>query len=381
MRSNRTGGCGRLLASAGWGLVLLPVLLETGAQAQEVLRLKLKVKEQVSVSGSPAPAFFDSIRCDGRGSLYARIVTEPDLLLSPVTKITREGKVQAVFSSTAVSGFEKAQLINFAVGLRGEVYGLVARSIGGGTETDILTFDDDGGFQFATKVEAKFTPSRIAVFPSGQFLLFGWREIRGAAPALRKAPAAGAGSKGTTEVARRVLPPVEALAAVIDRGGRMMKEVSLGPGAESPERPGSGGGNGVPSAEISLGEAVAGDDGNIYLTLRAPSAPRVYVISPAGTILRSFEVRPPGVKDQEISMGYSAGGKLVFEFQHPIDDRITDWRNAIFSIVDAETGVRELDYQSSADIGGGLSCYSPNDGFTFLRNSPDGRILITRAGP
>lgn len=372
---------GSLLAVCCLLLFFLEVGLSDASPGQDVLRLQLKVKDEVRVSGASADMFLYPVRCDGRGSVYLRIATQPDLFQSPVTKISREGSVQAVFSFTAVPGFEKSQLVDYAVGLRGDLYGLVVKPVGRGVERDILSFSDDGGFRFATKLEPVFTPSHLAVFPTGDFLVYGWKEIKDGAPVAGKTPPDAAPPPAATETGRRQPPPVEPFVALLDRTGRVLKEIALSGREDSKGAGGSAGAKGIPSSEISLGEVLAGDDGNIYLMMRKGSGPWIYVVSAAGEILRSFDVRPPGQNYEEMSMGCSAGGKLVFEFERKLDDRRTDWKNAIFSIVDGETGSRELDYESSAGIGGGMACYSPNDGFTVLRNLADGQLVLSRAGP
>jgi len=364
-------------------LLLLPPLVRT-SQAQDVPKLQLKIKGQIPVSGGLAALFLDPVRCDAKGNVYLRIVEGTDAYASPVTKISREGKVAAVFSSTAVSGFEKSQLISFAVGLRGEVYGLVLRLVSGQREIDVLTFADDGTFRFATKLEPVFTPIHLAVFQTGDFLVSGWKPIPNPAPpAPGPSPVAPSYSSpgGAGQRTPRTPPPVEPFTAVVDRSGRVLKEITLDQEGASSDPAGSSRTRGFPSVEIALGEAAPGDDGNIYLMFRKATAPQVYVISAAGIVVRSFKVAPPNENDQEVAMAYSVGGKLIFEFQHKIDDRTTDWKNAIFSVVDAETGARELDYQSSAEIGGGYSCYSPNDGFTFIRNTKERQLLLSRVGP
>ncbi len=363
-------------------LLLLPFLRPS--QAQDVLKLQLKLKEQIPVSGASAAMFLDPVRYDAKGNVYLRIVEGTDAYASPVTKISREGKVAAVFSSTAVSGFEKSQLVSFAVGLGGEVYGLVIRLVSGQREIDVVTFGDDGTFRFATKLEPVFTPIRFAVFQTGDFFVSGWKSMPDPAPPTPGPPPAAPPSSspaGAGQRTARTPPRVEPFTAVVDRSGRVLKGITLEQEVVSSDAAATSHTKGIPSAEIDLGEAALGDDGNIYLMLRKAAAPQVYVISAAGVVVRSFKVAPPAENDQEVAMGYSVGGKLIFEFQHKIDDRTTDWKNAIFSVVDAETGARELDYQSSAEIGGGMCCYSPNDGFTFIRNTKGGQLLLSRVGP
>ncbi|HVN07477.1 MAG TPA: hypothetical protein VMV61_00795 [Patescibacteria group bacterium] len=348
-------------------------LFGPASRAQDVTKFGLHLKDEVPVSTESVSAFVDPIRCDPKGDLYLRAYQPSNLFDAPIAKISREGKRTAVFSVASVSGFEHAQLYNFAVGLGGELYALVVTAKDGKRELDILKFENDGTFLFATKLGPVFTPAQLAVFPNGDFLVAGWKTL----DHPRKAATPTASQKDEHPSP----PPVQPFAAIIDGSGRLLTELAIGHGGSSKNPGGSASSEGMPSSEISLGDAVAGADGNIYLMLRTIPKPTVSVISAGGIVLRRFEVAPPSETAQAMAMKYVSGHKLIFEFGQRVDSRRTDLKNEIFSVVDPETGAREIDYQSSPAIGGAFCCYSPNDGFTFLGTTKDGQLVLRRVSP
>ncbi|HUK52585.1 MAG TPA: hypothetical protein VL099_04750 [Candidatus Binatia bacterium] len=334
--------------------------------------MKLKIKGEVFVSNVVSGMFLDPIRCDSRGNIYLRAWQSADAFETPITKLSPGGERLSVVAISGVSGYEQAQLLDFAVGPRGGTYALALRVTEGKREADVLSFQEDGSFQTATKLEKDFTPLQILVLANGEFFVSGWTRQDVSPPT--PPPSANGAGRGQQAL-------VEPFTGIFDGVGKLLREIPLEREGTASDRPGSGAGLRIPSREISLGRTVIGDDGNVYFMLRRATKPKVYVVSPAGIVVHTFEVTPPYENAPAFDMRSIPGNKLIFEFQREIGERKWEWQSAIFSVVDAETGARELDYQSSAEIGGAFACYSPNDGFTFLRTSKDGRLVLSRVGP
>jgi len=120
-----------------------------------------------------------------------------------------------------------------------------------------------------------------------------------------------------------------------------------------------------------LGEAAPADDGNIYL-MRAGEKPLILVISPAGELVRRLTLDPPGPEYQGHSFSV-AGGMIIMAFFKPNNDKQNSGTK-LYSLYDAETGERQLDYDPPPDAGI-FACYTPNQ-FTFFGIRGDGISII-----
>jgi len=302
--------------------------------------IKLRVTETIPVPGVWVGPIMVPVKCDAKRNIYYRGYQRGNPMAAPVVKISAEGKHGPVFALDSVPGFEGGPFKDFAVSLRGGVYLLAGRE----KEQVIVSFDEDGKYISTIKLESRFAPAQIASFPSGEFLVTGM-ELR---------------------LAKEGVPSGEPFTAIFDGRGELTKRLDLPDDVKPAARPKEGE---DPNPAISLGMAMPGDDGNIY-SMRFASPPVVHVISPGGEVLRRMAIAPPAGNFRAITMKV-AGGKLVVQFEE--NDPATDIAQRVFSLLDAETGEKILDYEPAPEVGGAFACYTPN-GFTFLAHQ--GRQLV-----
>ena len=67
--------------------------------------------------------------------------------------------------------------------------------------------------------------------------------------------------------------------------------------------------------------------------------------------------------------------KLMIEFVHPAAGAAIDDGQAVFAVIDAESGIRLTDYQASPETTGILGCPTPV-GFELLSRQPGGKLAI-----
>jgi hypothetical protein len=319
------------------------------AAAQDVPRLQLNVKESLPVAGGPVRSIAaHKPQCDGEGNVfYKAIMSAPaDPFSGPLVRISADGRQVVNYSADTVPDLRNDKfngnhsVDSWTPGLRGELHMLAYKD----SELYILHFDDGGKFQSLTKVEARFLVSQLAVFPTGEFLAAG-----------EKLPEKKGDLRG------------EPFTAIFDMNGKLIKPLSFtGDTKLKPDaKPGYG------NEAIQLGEVAPADDGNIYL-MRAAEKPLIFVISPAGEVVRKLTLEPPG-KEYHGGHFSVAGGKIVMEFFKPNHDKQNSGTN-LFSLYDAETGERQLDYDPPPE-GGIFACYTPNQ-FTFVGVQKSGLSIV-----
>ncbi|MGH9682666.1 MAG: hypothetical protein ACRD4S_03505 [Candidatus Acidiferrales bacterium] len=331
-------------------------------EVKPVPQLSLRVTKTVPLPLNADPV--SSTKCDASGNIYLRFYQMPNFLAAPIVKVSPEGKQLATFSIRSISGFERADLGAFTVGLRGEIVGLVVRPDpqGDKAESGLITFKDDGSFDSYTALESSFSPFNLAVFSSGEYLISGIQRMAGDSNPIHPS-----GMRPFT--------------AIFDQSARLIKRFTLTGDVKQP-KPDEAGGisqNGRVPREISTGAALTGSDGNIYL-VRMARQPIVFVIAGNGTILRRMELNPPSDKYSASNVRYSSAGKLAVLFGEPTkaDPRVSNID--LISVYDAETGDRLVDYQLPPEAGAALLCYTPN-AFTFLGSTDQGQLTINEANP
>lgn len=314
--------------------------------AQEVPKLSLKVKETIHVPAGlvRSIAVIGSPQCDGKGNIYYRVAMPAPAspMSGPIVRISSDGRhiVTIGLESVPDSG-GNTSVEAWTVGLRAEVHLLAHK----GNELYLIHFDDEGKFESLTEVDAHFLISQVAVFPSGELLTSG-----------QKLSEQSEGSAG------------EPFTAIFDRNGKFIKTLTLD-GDVKPLKDARGG---DVNPAVSLGDAFPADDGNIYL-MRFAQKPSIFVISAAGEVVRKLTLVPPS----EGLHGYHfavAAEKIVMEFFKPNNDE----RNSgtyLYSVYDAESGERQLDYETTPETNGIFTCYTPNQ-FTLLEVQDDGLHIV-----
>ncbi len=344
-------------------------------QPDTIPALSLQVAEVTRVAGDPfAEGPIHPIKCDSRGDLFVQ--TAPPLArpASSVIKISREGERTSVYSLEKVSGFPSkgVEIIDFNVASTGDVYFLVRKCQDKKCEVAIINFAGDGSVRGVTKLDADFDPARFALFESGEFLVTGL--------AATKKPDATGGTKGNAVGFSRA-----PFVSIFDSQGRLVTAVAA-PEPESGKRVRKGKnarGGGIPEdeqaafqASVQLGFLSSGAPGTTYMARRTSTA-RVYQISFAGRVLRSFEVTPPSDKAWPMDMRFDAGeGRLVFEFNEQVGEGTWDLAHAVVSLVDSRDGRRLIDYHANPEVGI-FACYT-RDEFTFIGTDKEGHSLMRR---
>jgi hypothetical protein len=296
------------------------------------------------------------MKCDAEGNVYFRAFQYPRPTAAPVAKISVDGKqvVHFALKNSNSSEIQEADITDFTVDLRGNVYLLARVQEESVVRFYIVGFTPEGKYETARSLDLGFFPAQIAVFASGEFLITG-------------SNVQGEGAKATGE----------AVTAIFDRDGTFVKkigasaDVKIGPPAggakkdetAEPTEPTD------PAAAIHLGMAMPGDDGNIYV-LRAADEPFVLVISPAGEVLRKIVIKPSNPRYSKLLEIQVSSGKLVGQFQRSDVEEGRRYDDLVqYSVFDAATGERLMDYRPSPQLQEMFACYTPK-GFTFLSSTP-----------
>jgi hypothetical protein len=170
--------------------------------------------------------------------------------------------------------------------------------------------------------------------------------------------------------------------AVFSADGRLQAQLSFGtpPGPE--EISGKSAGKTAakapavdpqkPALSLDLSDAEVGTDGNIY-ALRRSSPALVYVISPAGKLLRTLKVSPPAAGVMPDSFHVSKN-RMAVSFWSDDD------QNRMLVVSDAQTGQGIATYSGGAELGQSFACYSADDAvFTFLHLGEQNTLEVVRA--
>jgi len=352
------------------------------ATAQQPPEFPLRVRETVPVTGDTGPGFIHPIKCDTKGNFYVRFGDPLGRHMStPVTKISPEGRVETAFRLEAAPGLDADTTFDdFAVDARGRVYLLTERFTKEKEfEKLILAYDSEGKFSTSILLETFFAVGQLAVFSTGELLATGEKlECKG----------------GECESTGRVFT------GVFDRQGRLVQEIQLpddiggnqeeakpSPPKEdedqtppTPEaRSEPAGGTSKLSSEafsraLDLGNAVAADDGNVYV-MRATANPLIYAIAPNASVVRRWVIAAPS-EHAGASTLQVAGGRLVVMFieRYPTGK----FKRDVFVVANLETGDTIANYVGTPGSSA-TGCYTP-DGFLLFGWEKD-RLVIRRTYP
>jgi hypothetical protein len=331
-------------------------LLGAGAPlpGQEVsLLVPTKTVPKIEFAG---PLFAAGPPCDSDGNMYLRALKSDQ-----VEKLSREGKVVARFSLSAVevAELQKLGLDSYAADQRGSVFGLVH---GKGTAY-VVEFGPDGKYEKTIKLDvAGLRPYRLTVFPTGELLVSG---------VVRNS---------------ETNPPHHApYTAIFDPQGRLIKDLSL-PGDVSRESVGaerkSAGELNLSDADLAVqkevlgGLAAIGPDGNACL-FRNIRPPIMYVISAGGILVRRIALKPPSENVVPLEESIS-GGRVLVEFGHETVRFASEVQ--YYSLYDALTGEHLYDYKNSPELNAGFACYTQN-AFLFIGMGTDRNLALIEAQP
>lgn len=342
----RSAGILRALTS----LLLVASLVQSlpGAPPQAI---KLRVKETVLVGQNFGPLLVRTpVKCDAKGNVYVRYYVRRALAALPILRIAPDGKPTGTFNLRAASGFEQATAYDFDVGPRGEVYILAETQPKpkGKLVRSIVRFTSEAKYDSAFELEPFLEAHHLAVFSTGEFLLAG------------------------EELSERDGKPTgRPLQAVYDATGRFVREISLPRDIQIASGP-DGASQDEGQSLHTLTEAVAAEDGNIYL-MRRTLNPLVYVVSPAG-LVRRFVVPAPAQGFHPVTLKVSSG-KIVIQFNEK--ERSSSFIQGIYLALDAYRGEKYAEYWDTPDTGNIWACYRPQ-GFTFVGVNKTNQMTLQR---
>jgi hypothetical protein len=325
--------------------------------------LRLGVKDEVPVPTQFATPVMFPARCDRKENVYVRFYRYPDPFGAPWVKVSADGRIAATYSLASVTEYKSIQGSDFAIGPHGEFL-VIATATPKDEKKDqrksivvIVTFDSDGSYRSKAEldIESTIAPAKILPLPDGNFFVTG-RQIDD-------------NTDSQTEVAAKPFN------AIVDPSGKIVKNVAVPNDVKlkAPSKQSSG----LSLSEIPLGDAVLGDDANIYL-MRRTQNPSVYVISADGQLIKGYEVKRPSETALALDMKWGMGGKLAFLFGAPPTGGGSQDR--VLTVVDAQTGETQINYETGPETGAAVACFTPN-GVTFIGSTDDGHLALKHAIP
>ena len=313
-------------------------------------------------SRMPSSITFDDFRsfalptaCDEQGRAYVKLVKAAPGMVGPLLRLSARGMLEAEFDTAGA-------LMNiYAVRPNG---GVAMVHLDGATKV-VDNFGPAGYRESSIRLEpppTAFFPSQIAVFRSGEILIAG--------------PQYHPGYKASTAV----YDPTGHLAKqfVLDGDGEIERAIEAGDARYTHSPKGD-------NEPVSRSVAISGDDGFVYL-MRATSPATVYVISPAGEVIRKIVVNAPFEKGQPDFGIRVAKNRLAVTFSRNCDSalQVESCRGKIYTVVNATTGQKLADYEAAEEgVSGPIACYAPDPDrfFTFWISSDQHHLEIVEASP
>jgi hypothetical protein len=292
------------------------------------------------------------MKCDSDGRLYLQFMGDPTAPAEDtksVLRISKQAEVDATFALEVADLGERFSGRDYAIGADGQVSMLAETPEG----HFVVQFDSEGKFRKTVQLEDRFRPFQLALFKSGGFLIAGTETPKEIHPELGTIPFTG----------------------IFDERGKFLKEVSFSDDKQFASAAQKGDAryvapqNKSTNRAVTLGEAVSGDDGNVYL-LRWGSPAIVYVVSPGGEVVRRLTI-DPGNGDMRPRSLFVSNGRVAIQF--------ADSKKPLLVVANASSGVVEATYASSLDLGSGLACYTTSE-VTFVGNK-EGKLSLNFAQP
>lgn len=301
----------------------------------------LAITERVWVNSHAGDAMLLPLRCDAEGNVYVVFYHFKNPAQEPIYKFDARGAQKAKFlisSDSTFTGRGRGGL-EFAVGKDGAVYQL---AIGGENyESYIVSYDGNGTIKSKARLDPDFAARQFGVFDSGEFLV-----------------------TGTPRETEQNLNPHSVFTGIFDATGKLLRKLVMPEdkgyqeGAERGDtqffEPSRGGGG---NFAVERGTVARSSDGNLYL-VRSTTPVKVYVISPAGEVVRTFEVTSE-LAGKHLGAVIENNGRLAFQFLGTSEDT----RTAIQVV--SSSGEKYATYDASP-VGISLACYSQPAHFTFL---------------
>ena len=354
-----------LIAACSQRDILLAAVLGIASSGHAQNTHQLKSNKEISISpaivleesrrqeitSETGGAFMSGSKCDAEGNLYVRKLASDRPMLGPVVKINGEGKRVALFDPASFTDPKLSRADAFSPAPDGGLY-QIAGTGGLKPQIYVIRFAPDGTPASATRVEADLEPYQFAAFPGGNLLVSGIeRDVMNKSDQGRN------------------------FTAVFSDDGRLLGQLSLDPskketagkaGKRQPEKSGDA------KATMDLSEAEPGIDGNIYALRRSIPA-LVYVISPAGKLVRTLKVSAPALAVAPSAFHVSSNRVAVSFWDNEKEAQT-------LVIVDAQTGRTIARYSDPGSLGPSFVCFSADEGvFTFLQLGEQNTMEVVRA--
>lgn len=313
------------------------------APANEVPQFPLHSVETAPV-GVGDSGFWGDAQCDQDGYVYWRAGSDVDFESSPVWKISPKGEKLAEYSLPNELA-EKLLLGRFSVTPDGTLYGVAYGNLTG--QVFLLHFGSDGQVSSKTKlaVSEHLIPGLVAVFPTGETLLYGQLD--------KEAPAAGERQERLAIYAPdgRLLAPVRLpRKKTAEKHSSKNETAANDPSGNETAESGS---NALPQRAVAIGE-----DGNAYLLLGT----QIFVVTAHGRVARTIQLSnvPSGFVPTNIQ---ASQGILSVKFtKAEIGKPGVQIR---FRTIEAATRTVQADYLPDPDLGAAQLCFTANEGYRF----------------
>lgn len=347
-------------------------LLSVAATAQEVqvpkknLRLLQEIPVRLPSSLSPLPG---APQCDYNGDLYFRVRQNGSSTPqgTPVIEVSSTGFLNQTFSLSSVPGYDlstTASIYDYVVSGDGQVYFLASKDsvYGPDPDLDIIRFSSGARYQSKLTLSHFFLPRRLAVLSGGSVFLL----------ALDR-------DGFLSRRSRKFVPAsfIYPVGLFFGLKGKLLREIALPDTTQAPAL--------INASETGKtdGRRANGDppfvaasyDGTIYVTRHDRGRLAVYVITDSGATVYSVRVDPPFPHAVVAGIAPDGPSKFVIEFVRQTSGAAIDDSQAVFSVVDADSGIRLTDYQASPETTGILGCPTPV-GFELLSRQPGGKLAI-----
>jgi hypothetical protein len=400
MLSDIPSKCAFLLA----GLLLLPVSKsrsqqpaqatkpadERRAEEQAPTPHELYESARVEFSAPPPTVVSGGVQCDANGNIYVAYTTSLELVYTlarqgqelPVSKLSLDSKRVVQFAGGQFQGFTSSYGHGFYVDPRGKAYALaIAYPHEAGykgpnwADSFIVRYKDDGTVDSVVKLEPPreehFEAWKFAAFLDGSFLVTGFMLTDKHLP---KDPFTGIFDRGGALVAPltvphdvRPAPPTPLPVA----GSHQSSETSAAGGNPASGRPRA---MHIWQTDVQQGLTAGSLDGNVYM-LRASIPPRLYVISPAGEVLREIVLKSPWPGTQPIQMSLTGQDGLLLKFTPvlPMGPKSEE-----LALLDTQSGRITDTYEMPSGAGEISACATPENEFLFLGTSKDNQLEVIK---
>jgi hypothetical protein len=311
---------------------------------EETIR-RLEITETITAKSQPRTALQLPPRCDDDGNIYFQIFHGTGIhpAKEPLHKLDKSGDDKATFSLPSDPEYHMygTGTLDFAIDKQGQVYFLTVAMVDKKVANVILRFAKDGALKSKIGLDRDFKVNRFDVFDSGEFLVTGTERETKTNPNPHGVYTAVFDAQGKL-LKKVVLPEDQSYKEAADRGDNEFVE----PGDQ-------GGGN----FAVERGMVTRAADGNLYL-MRWTTPARIYAISPAGEVVRSFEVASDWERKKPACI-HAHDSRLAIRFEGDESD------------IRAQIKVVGLDGQvyatyDATGLGVAFACYTEPERFTFL---------------